>query len=190
MLKKVLVAGLVVVVAFLAFVATRAGSFKVERSVVVAAGPAVVFPLVADLKRMLEWSPWDRRDPAMKRTFTGDPAEVGSSYGWSGNKEVGEGRMVLVERVEQSHATYRLEFLEPFESSSMTSLKLEPEGAGTKVRWSMEGKLGFVEKLFGLFMDMDAMIGKDFDEGLAALKVLAERQAATPVAPATPPIGG
>jgi len=188
-LKKILIAAVVVVVAFAAFVATRPGSFRVERSIAVAAPAEKVFPLVADLRKMDEWSPWEKRDPNSKKVYSGEGGQVGSSYRWAGNKEVGEGQMTVTEAVPPTRVTFRLEFFEPYQSVATAAFALVPDGARTKVSWSMEGKLGFMEKAVGLFMDMEGMIAKDFDEGLASLKVLAERvEAPEEVAPT--PTGG
>lgn len=175
MLWKVLAVVAVVVAAFFAFVALRPASYRVERSIVVAAPPERIFALVADLRRMDEWSPWAKLDPKMQKHHEGEPGQPGSSYRWAGNDAVGEGRMTVVEVVAPSRVSYRLEFLKPFESVATTGFQLVPEGARTKVSWGMEGRLGFVEKLVGVFTDMNAMIAKDFDEGLASLKALAER---------------
>jgi uncharacterized protein YndB with AHSA1/START domain len=174
MIKKILGVVALVVVVFLAYVAMLPGSYRVERSVVVAAPAETVYGAVADLRRWGEWSPWEKLDPGMKKEFAGTPAAPGSTYHWAGNDKVGEGRMTLVEASPPSRLAYKLEFLKPWESVSTSDFTLAPEGAGTRVSWSMRGEIGFVEKIFGVFMDMNAMIGKDFEQGLASLKQVAE----------------
>lgn len=189
MLKKIAVVVLVVVAGFLAFVASRPGSFRVERSTSVAAPPERIYPLVADLRRMDEWSPWNKLDPSMKKQFSGDPAQPGAGYAWAGNDEVGEGRMTILEVSPPSRVTFRLEFLKPYQSVATTGFRLVPEGSATRVSWDMEGKLSFMEKLVGVFMDMDAMIAKDFDAGLAGIKAIAEKPETAPAEPPSPAPG-
>ena len=174
MIKKILGVVFLAVVLFLAYVAMQPGRYRVERSVVVAAPAETVYEAVADLRRWGEWSPWEKLDPGMKKEFAGTPAAPGSTYHWAGNDKVGEGRMTLVEASAPSRVAYKLEFLKPWESTSTTEFTFAPDGGGTRVSWSMLGEIGFVEKLFGVFMDMNAMIGKDFEQGLGSLKQVAE----------------
>ncbi len=193
MLKKlavVLVVLLVAVAGFLAFVASRPGSFRVERTTSVAALPERIYPLVADLRRMDEWSPWDELDPSMKKQFSGDPAQPGAGYSWAGNDQVGEGKMTILEVSPPTRVTFRLEFLKPHQSVATTGFQLVPDGSATKVSWNMEGKLSFMEKLVGVFMDMEGMIAKDFDAGLAGIKAIAERPEPAPAAAPPAPTPG
>ena len=177
MLKKVLVAVVVLVAALVALVATRPATFRVERSLVIAAPPAALFERVADFHRWDAWSPWARLDPAMKTTYEGAPAEVGSSYGWSGNDKVGEGRMTLTEVRPPAQAKVRLEFLKPWHSVAETVFDLYPETGGTRVVWTMHGENDFLGKAMCLVMDMDKAVGPDFERGLAQLKADAEAAA-------------
>jgi hypothetical protein len=173
MLKKVLV-GLVIVVAFLfAFVASRPSSFVVERSAVIAAPPAVVFARLADFGQWSAWSPWEKLDPAMKRSISGAPATVGHSYAWSGNAKAGEGRMTITELTPE-RIDVRLEFLKPWKATNETVFTLAPEGSGCRVTWTMSGTSGFAMKAMGLVTNMDAMVGKDFEQGLRNLRATAE----------------
>jgi uncharacterized protein YndB with AHSA1/START domain len=176
MLKKLLGLVALVVVAFLVYVATRSSTYRVERSTVISAPADAVYPLLADFRRWAEWSPWEKLDPAMKKEFQGSAGAPGASYHWTGNDKVGEGRMTITEASAPGHIAYRLEFLKPWQSVSTTVFELAPEGAGTRVSWTMAGAVGFTEKMFSVFMDMDAMIGKDFETGLATLKSVAERR--------------
>lgn len=170
MLKKVLTVLGVAVVLFIAFVATRPGRYRVERSAVIAAPAESVYGAVADLRRWAEWSPWEKLDPQMKKEYVGAPGVAGSSYYWSGNKQVGEGRLTLVEGSAPSRIVYRLEFLKPWKSEATSEFTFSPEGTATRVTWAMSGRADFVAKFFHLFMNMDSMIGRDFEKGLAALK--------------------
>lgn len=193
MLKKVLIVLAVVVIAFLAFVATRPATYHIERSVNIAAPPAVVFPYVNSLKNFVLWSPWEKRDPNQKTTFTGPDEGVGAGYAWVGNDEVGEGKMAIVESKPNELVKSDLEFIKPFASKSGVTYTLVPEGDGTKLTWGMDGSNDFTGKLFSVFVNMDTMLGKDFDEGLANLKTLVEAKAkeapAAPVGDAPPAPG-
>jgi uncharacterized protein YndB with AHSA1/START domain len=178
MLKRVLTIVGVAVVLFLAFVATRPGRYRVERSAVVAAPAESVYGAVADLRRWAEWSPWEKLDPQMKKEYAGAAGAVSSTYYWNGNKKVGEGRLTLIEGSAPSRVVYRLEFLRPWTSVATTEFTFAPEAEATRVTWAMLGENGFAAKFFGLFMNMDSMIGKDFEKGLASLKEDVERGAA------------
>lgn len=169
MLRKVLVAVSVVIVFLVAFVATRPSHFLIERSATLPAPPAVVYARLADFGKWSAWSPWERMDPAMKRTISGEPASVGHAYGWVGNDEVGEGRMTIVSLTPPARVEIRLEFLKPMKATNATVFTVEPEGTGSRVTWTMTGTNGFVAKAFGLVMDVDAMVGRDFEQGLRNL---------------------
>ena len=186
MLRKILLALVAIVVLFLGFVATRPSTYAVERHATVAAPAAVVYAQLADFHRWEAWSPWAKLDPNQKTTYAGEPGAVGSVQEWSGNKDVGKGRMTLREARPGERLAIDLEFIEPFASRADTLFALAPDGAGTRVTWTMSGGLGFMEKAFGVFMDMDAMIGKDFEKGLAQLRAVAESDAAK-VQPAAAP---
>ena len=122
--------------------------------------------------------------------YGGEPGKPGSTYGWAGNDQVGEGRMTLLDAEAPSRVSFRLEFLKPYQSVATTAFRLSPGSSGTKVTWEIEGRLGYLEKLVGLFMDMTGMIGADFDRGLGALKAVAERPEPPPDVPATAPSKG
>jgi hypothetical protein len=174
MLRKI---GFVLVALFsalLVFAATRPDSFRVERSTVIQAPLDKIQPLIADFHRWADWSPWEKLDPAMKRTFGGAPAGVGATYGWQGNKDVGSGRMEIQSSA-PNKVTIQLDFIEPFEGHNTADFLLAPRDGGTEVRWIMFGPAPFISKLMGVFVSMDSMIGKDFEKGLAQMKVAAER---------------
>ena len=191
MAKKILIVLVAVVVAFLGFVMTRPAEFHLERSATIAASPAVVFPFVNNHRNFILWSPWEKRDPSQKTTFTGPDEGVGSAYGWVGNDDVGQGSMKILESKPNELVKEDLTFIKPFEAKNIITYTLVPEGEGTKITWGMDGTNGFAGKMFSVFMDMDSMVGKDFDEGLAKLKTLAEAKAkeAPPVPVGTEPTG-
>lgn len=163
-------------VLLLIIIATRPAQYSVERSITVSAPPAVVFPWVSDLTKFPEWSPWEKLDPSMTKEFTGTPATVGSIYTWSGNDDVGKGKMTITAIKPNASTEMSLEFFEPFQSQAQTTVAIAPEGSGTKVTWSMSGENDFKGKAVGLFMDMEGMIGDSYDEGLANLKAKIEAQ--------------
>jgi len=172
-MKKVLVVLLVLVIGFVAFVATRPAKFRVERSATVEAPPEVVYAQIEDFHRWDTWSPWEHLDPDMKREFEGSPEGVGAAYHWSGNDKVGEGRMTISELRPPEQIVIQLDFLKPFEAKNVTTFTLSPVAAGTQVTWSMEGENNFMAKAMGVFMNMDTMIGGDFEKGLASLDSVA-----------------
>jgi hypothetical protein len=170
MLKKILLAILLLVVAFAGYVATRPGTFRITRTAVVAAPPSEVFPRLSDFRRWEAWSPWAKLDPAMKVDYPGTQGQPGGGYHWVGNDKVGEGRMTLTSVEPDRALAIRLEFIKPWAQVNATTFDLAPEGAGTRVTWTMTGDLDFVGKLFAVFMNMDRVIGADFEKGLARLR--------------------
>lgn len=174
MLKKIGLVLLLLVAAVLLFAATRPDSFSVERRIVIQAPPEKIQALLVDFHRWADWSPWEKLDPAMKRSFGGPPAGVGATYGWQGNKDVGSGRME-VKAVAPDKVSIQLDFIEPFEGHNTADFTLAPKDGGTELRWLMFGPAPFVTKLMGVFVSMDSLIGKDFEKGLAQLKAVAEK---------------
>jgi hypothetical protein len=187
-MKKVLLVLGFLIAGLAAVVATRPDTYHVERSLEIGAPAEAIFPSVADLRNMAEWSPWEKRDPAMKKTFSAETSGIGASYAWEGNKQVGKGRMTITELLPPEHVADKLEFIEPFPAVAETAMDLKPAaGGGTRVTWSMNGKSNFVGKAFSLVMSMDKAIGKDFEDGLANLKRVAEAKGATASAAGQPP---
>ncbi len=177
MLIKIVI-GVVVVLALLCVViALRPAHFRIERSALIAAPPATVFPLIDDFHNWPKWSPWEKLDPSMKKTYAGAPAGSGAEYAWVGNDKAGEGRMTITDSKPSELVSMRLEFIKPFAATNQAVFKLSPSGNGTQVQWAMEGENGFMSKAFGLFVDVDKMVGKDFEEGLANLNKLAQAPA-------------
>ena len=174
MLKKVLQGLGAVIVAFVGVVATQPGAFKVTRTANIAAPPEVVFSLINDFHQWEGWSPWAKLDPNMKTTYSGPSSGIGAKYHWLGDDKVGEGRMTILSSDPPSGVKINLEFIKPFESENVTTFALSPDGAGTRVEWTMEGQSNFMMKAFMLFTSMDSTIGPDFERGLSQMKGLAE----------------
>jgi len=174
MFKIIGIVVLVLVVGVLAFAATKPDSFRVQRTASIKAPPEKVFALINDLKGWNAWSPYEKKDPAMKRTLSGAPTGKGAIYEWAGNKEVGKGRMEITDAVPPSKVLIKLDFIEPFEGHNTAQFDLQPRGDMTDVTWAIYGPSPFITKLMGVFFNMDTMIGRDFETGLANLKAVAE----------------
>jgi hypothetical protein len=178
MLKKMLIVLVVIVAGFVAFAATRPGTYRVERSAKIDAPAAVVFAQLDDFKAWPAWSPWEGKDPQMKKMFEGPAHGVGAGYAWQGNDKVGEGKMSVTDSQAPTDLKLRLEFIKPFEAVANTEFALSPQGAAAvDVKWSMEGTNNLIAKMFGVFMNMDKMIGDDFEKGLGSLKQVSETEA-------------
>lgn len=175
MFKKIALAVVVLVAAVLLFAATRPDSFRVQRSTSIKAPAEKLFPLIADFHAWGAWSPWEKLDPTMKRTHSGAPSGKGAVYAWDGNNEVGAGRMEIAEVSAPSRLSIKLDFSRPMEGHNTAEFTLVPKGDASEVTWAMFGPNPYLSKLIGLFLDMDKMIGKDFETGLANLKALAEK---------------
>lgn len=175
MFKKIALAVVVLVAAVLLFAATRPDSFRVQRSTSIKAPAEKIFPLIADFHAWGAWSPWEKLDPTMKRTHSGAPSGKGAVYAWDGNNEVGAGRMEIAEVSAPSRLTIKLDFSRPMEGHNTAEFTLVPKGDASELTWAMFGPNPYLSKLIGLFLDMDKMIGKDFEAGLANLKALAEK---------------
>lgn len=183
MAKKIAIGVVVVLVLFLGFVAMQPTEWRLSRSTTIDAPPEAVYAVVGDLNQFVKWSPWNKYDPAAKQTVTG-PAGVGQKYEWAGNEDVGRGQMTTTAATPGKQVVQDLEFIEPFASKAVVTFDLVPEGAGTKVSWGFDTKRDFMAKGFGLFVDMDKMLGDDFQRGLGELKKLAEEENAKRVAEA------
>ena len=173
-LTNALIAVVAVVAVFLVVVALQPSDFQVTRSTSVAATASAVFPLVNDMHQWAVWSPWDKVDPGMKRTFEGPASGVGAVYGWSGNNDVGEGHMTITESKPHELVRIKLEFIKPFAGTNDVQFSFKPDGARTDVTWTMTGQKNFVSKAICMFMSMDKMVGGQFEKGLADMKAAAE----------------
>ncbi|MET0857086.1 MAG: SRPBCC family protein [Telluria sp.] len=175
MIKKIALGVLAIIVLILGLAAMQPDSFSVRRSIAVKAPPEKIAPLLTDFHQWASWSPWEKLDPNMKRTFSGAASGKGAVYEWEGNSDVGKGRMEILDASTPANTVVNLAFLEPVESHSTTEFTLTPQGDTTTVTWNMHGPMPFVSKLMTVFMNMDDMIGKDFDKGLGQLKTAAEK---------------
>lgn len=151
------------------FVASRPAKFRIVRERELAAKPSAVYAKVADFHAWADWSPWEKLDPSMKKTFEGPTSGEGATYAWEGNKKAGAGRMTVTSVKQDAEIVIRLEFLKPFAATNTTTFTFTPSGEGTRVSWAMEGENGFAGKAFSLLMNMDKTVGGDFEKGLAAL---------------------
>ena len=165
-----------VVAVLVAFVATRPSSFRVARGTTISAPPEVVFAQIEDLHRWGRWSPFERSDPTMTKTYTGARAGVGASFHYAGMK-IGEGQMTIVESAPPERIRVRAEFISPFTATNEIEFTLRPFPGGIAVTWAMSGRNSFVGKAISLVMNMDRMVGDDFEKGLADLKRLSEGEA-------------
>ncbi|MCU0877197.1 MAG: SRPBCC family protein [Pirellulaceae bacterium] len=181
MLTNVLLAiaaiAVLLIVVFIVVVAMQPSDFRILRRKQIAAPAATVFAHLNELMKWQAWSPWENLDPNLKRTYEGPPVGEGAKYSWSGNSKVGEGRMTIVDSRPDELVRIRLEFIRPFQATNTSEFALESIENQTVVTWSMTGKNTFMGKAFGLVMNMDKLIGADFEKGLTRLKSIAEGQA-------------
>ena len=175
MIKTALIVAAVLVLGVLAFATTKPDTFTVQRSATIKAPPEKIHAVLNDFKRWPEWSPWEKLDPSMKRTLGGAASGQGATYAWEGNSKVGAGRMEILQTVPAAKVSMKLDFVRPFEGHNTADFTLAPKAGGTEVTWAMAGPTPFISKLMQVFVNMDTMIGTDFEEGLANLKTLAEK---------------
>ncbi|EPG72623.1 polyketide cyclase/dehydrase and lipid transport [Leptospira fainei serovar Hurstbridge str. BUT 6] len=178
-LKQILKVGaaiiVVLIIAVLLLAANKSNTLRVERSIEIKAPPEKIFVLINNLQSWRSWSPYEKLDPAMKRTLTGPISGKGAIYEWNGNSNIGKGRMEIIESTEPSKVGIKLDFLEPFEAHNTAEFTLKSGGDSTKVTWMMSGPASFFSRILGVFIDMDTMIGKNFEEGLENLKRIMEK---------------
>jgi uncharacterized protein YndB with AHSA1/START domain len=178
MLEVIAIVAVVLAIAIaviLILAATKPDVFRVERAAAMQAPPQKIFSLIDDFHQWGTWSPWEHRDPAMKRTFSGTESGKGAVYAWDGNKNVGAGRMEILDAVLPSKIVIKLDFIKPFEGHNTAEFTMLRRGGATEVTWAMYGATPFIGKVMHVFMNMDRMIGKDFDAGLANLKKAVEQ---------------
>jgi Polyketide cyclase / dehydrase and lipid transport len=155
--------------------ASKPATFRVERAIDVKAPPEKIFPLINDFHQWVSWSPYENKDPAMKRSYSGAESGKGAVYGWEGNDNVGAGRMEILEESAPSKILIKLDFFKPFEGHNTAEFTMLPQGDATHLSWVMRGPAPFISKLMQVFMNLDHMVGKDFETGLANLKKLTEK---------------
>lgn len=162
--------------ALLAYAATRPDTFRYERSITIAASPEQIRPLINDMKRFNSWNPYNKKDPAMKATYRGPEAGPGAAYDFAGDHNIGKGTISIVEPSAPDTVTMQLDMVEPMAARNRIDFRLQPKGNGTEVTWSMQGPTPYVAKVLHTVFDVESMMRKDLDAGLASLKALAERR--------------
>lgn len=175
MVKNLFMLVVLAIAGLLGYASTRPDTFSIERSTTIRASPDKVFPYLADFHLWSAWSPWEKLDPGLKRSFNGAASGPGAVYAWEGDRSVGSGRMEITSARSVSSVDIRLDFIAPFESHNTATFTLVPQGDTTAVTWAMRGPMPFISKVLGVFFSMDRMIGKDFEAGLANLKAAAEK---------------
>jgi uncharacterized protein YndB with AHSA1/START domain len=163
------------IAALLIYAAMRPDMLQVQRSARINAPAEKIFPLINDLRSFNRWNPYDKKDPQIKGSYTGPGSGPGAAYRFEGNKEVGKGSLEITESTPGARVAMRLDMTEPMAASNRIQFTLQPQGGGTDVTWAMQGASPYIGKLLGIFIDMDRMIGRDFEAGLASLKTLAEQ---------------
>jgi hypothetical protein len=154
---------------FIVVIAGQPDEFKVTRSARIAAPPEKIFPRINDLRQWEAWSPWAKLDPAAKNFFEGPASGTGAAMSWDGNKKIGAGRMTITESLANEAIRLRLEFIRPFQATNAAEFVFRPEAGQTVVSWTMTGRNNLFSKIFGLLMNCEKMVGRDFDKGLASL---------------------
>ncbi len=175
MLKTIAIVIVVPIAGVLIFAATKPDTFRIQRAASIKAPPEKIFPLINDFRNWGAWSPWEKKDPAMKRHLGATASGKGAVYEWEGNKGVGQGRMEIAASVPPFKLSIKLDFIKPFEAHNIVEFTLEPNGDATNVTWAMQGHTPYFAKIIHVFINMDSMVGKDFEAGLASLKAIAEK---------------
>jgi hypothetical protein len=187
MLKIIAIGAAVLVGGVLIAAALQPDSFRVQRSASIQASPERIFPLINDLRRFNTWNPFDKKDPNLKGSYSGAASGAGAAYAFEGNREVGRGRIEIIDSLPVSEVRMKLDILEPMEGHNVVEFTLKPDGDNTRVIWAIQGRMPYISKIFSLFCNMDTMVGKEFENGLAGLKAIAEspavKQAALSVQP-------
>jgi hypothetical protein len=175
MIKTLAIGVVVLIAALLLFAATRPDTFRVQRAASIKARPEKIFALINDLHGWDAWSPYEKKDPAMKRAYSGAAQGKGAAYAWEGNKEVGTGRIEITESSPPSRVTMALDMIKPIKAHNTVEFTVEPQGGSTSVIWAMNGNMPYISKILSVFLNMDRMVGRDFEAGLASLKAAVEK---------------
>jgi carbon monoxide dehydrogenase subunit G len=175
MFKAIVIVVVALPAALLIYAATRPDTFRVQRTVSIKAPPEKIFALINDFHSWGAWSPYEKKDPAMKRTLSGAAHGKGAVYEWEGNKDIGKGRMEILDASPPSKVTIKIDFVKPFEAHNIVDFTLAAKGDATNVTWAIHGPSPYMSKVMGLFVNMESMIGNDFEAGLAALKTVTEK---------------
>ncbi len=175
MLKKIAVVFAIAIIGFLAYCASKPDTFRIQRSITINAPAEKIFPYINNLHDFGSLSPYEKKDPNMKRTYIGPESGKGAAYEWEGNDEIGKGRMEITNITEPTNVTISLDFLKPFKAHNTVEFNLQPKGDTTEVTWLMYGPNEFMCKVMQTFFNMDEMCGKDFEQGLQSLKSISEK---------------
>lgn len=159
----------------LGLAATKPATLRVTRAIDVKAPAEKIYPLISDFHQWVAWSPYEKKDPAMQRTYGGSASGKGATYAWDGDRNVGSGRMEILEATPPSKVVIKLDFFTPFEGHNTAEFTMLPQGDGTHVTWAMHGPANFMSRLIQVFVNLDNMIGRDFEAGLANLKAVTEK---------------
>lgn len=180
MIRLILLGLIVAVAVFLGYVALQPATYAVTRQAKIAAPPPSVFPYINNLKNFDRWSPWANRDPKMQKSFSGPDTGVGATYEWKGDSSVGAGKMSIIAMRPDEHVGIRIDFTEPMPGASDVAFDLKPDSAETNVTWSIKGESGFIARAFmtAMGIDVEKMIGEDYEKGLVNLKTLVESKPA------------
>lgn len=165
----------ILVLGVLVYAATKPDTFRIERALDIKAPPEKIFSIIVDLRRSVEWSPYEKKDPDMKRTYSGAAIGKGAIYEWDGDKNVGAGRIEIADVSPPNKVTLKLDMVRPFMASNIVEYTMQPNGEASRVTWAMHGPNPYLAKVMQLFFDVDKMVGKDFEEGLASLRAVAEK---------------
>ncbi|MDF0668482.1 MAG: SRPBCC family protein [Nitrospira sp.] len=174
MLNIIIAVMILLVATLLIYAATKPDTFRLQRSTIINAPPEKIFPFLSDFQHWLVWSPWEKLDPELKRSFSGASQGKGAQYQWEGNSKVGTGGMEIMEAA-PSKIRLKLDFLKPFEAHNFAEFTLEPRGGVTNVTWAMYGAQPFMAKVMSLFMNCEKVVEPQFETGLANLKTIAEQ---------------
>jgi uncharacterized protein YndB with AHSA1/START domain len=178
-MKKIALGAMALIVIAVAVVlvlaAMQPDSFRIERTTSINAPPDRIFPLISNFRNWTAWSPWEKIDPALKRTYSGEASGTGAVYAWDGNSKVGQGRMEITDASPPSRVAIKLDFARPMEAHNTVEFTLAPQGGPTDVTWVMHGPQPYLGKIMHLFVNLDRLVGRDFETGLANLKAAAER---------------
>ena len=180
MWKTVIIVVAVLIAGVLVVAALRPDDFSVQRSASIKAPADKIYPMLVDFRQWPGWSPWEKLDPTMTRTLGGAASGPGATYAWSGSGKVGAGRMEITQSSAPSRIVIQLDFFRPFQARNIAEFTLEAQGEAAKVTWAMHGPATLMSKLMGMLFNMDKLVGRDFEAGLAGLKCVAEDKASLP----------
>jgi len=175
MIKTIIIVIVVLIAAILIFAATRPDTFRIQRATNITALPEKIFPLINDFHQWEPWSPWEKVDPALTRTYSGAASGKGAIYEWNGNKNIGQGHMEIIESSPASKIVLKIDFIKPFEAHNTVEFTLVAKGDSTTVTQAMYGPSPYISKLMGIFCSMEKIVGPKYEEGLANLKAIAEK---------------